>query len=73
MKSSKYYTKCLVYAYIIAFKVIALSIPDISDPELLNRFIWGLPNLLRWEVRFRYPATIVDAVRIALEFYKQLF
>ena len=44
-----------VYAYLYAFKSLALKISDTSQAELLHAFIWGLKDRLEAELYLRNP------------------
>ena len=46
----------------------ALGLEHASDAELLHAFIYGLKDRVRAEVRLRNPATLTEAVRLALDF-----
>ena len=50
------------------FKAMALGIEHASDAELLHAFIYGLKDRVRAEVGLHNPATLTEAVHLALDF-----
>jgi hypothetical protein len=54
-----------VQTYALRFRDITLQIPDITEPEKLDRFTRGLKPRLQRELAIREPANLDDAVRMA--------
>jgi hypothetical protein len=54
-----------VAAYTAAFRILALSIPDLSPAETLHRYIFNLKPKTRMEVEIRTPTTLDEATHIA--------
>ena len=54
-----------VSEYTAAFRILALSIPDLSPAETLHRYIFNLKPKTRMEVEIRNPTTLEEATHIA--------
>ncbi|GAB4813343.1 hypothetical protein N2152v2_000390 [Parachlorella kessleri] len=57
-----------VMDYTTDFRNIAFGIPGITDDELRHRFVFGLEERTRSEVRMRAPDTFEAAVRMAVRY-----
>ena len=57
-----------VLAYATAFRNIVVNIPHMTDEEKKFRFIYGLRQRTREEVRIRNPDTFEAAVQLAVRF-----
>lgn len=55
--------------YINSFRRLRLQIPDLSDGDALDRFVHGLQDHIRSEVRSRFPVNLpaAEACALALE------
>ena len=62
----------LVYAYLKAFKSLALRISDASPAKLLHAFIWGLKDRVKAELYLRNPSTYAEATSMALDIDERL-
>jgi hypothetical protein len=54
-----------VAEYTAAFRILALSIPDLSPAETLHRYIFNLKPKTRMEVEIRNPRNLEEATHIA--------
>jgi len=54
-----------VQEYVSRFKSICLQIPNVSEGEMMDRFVRGLKPMVQREVELRDPQTFEEAVRIA--------
>ena len=57
-----------VQTYTATFRNISLEIPDITEAELLDRYVRGLKPHIRVEVEVREPTHLDDAIRMAERF-----
>ncbi len=55
-------------SYATAFRNIVVNIPTMTDEEKKFRFIYGLRQRTREEVRIRNPDTFEAAVQLAVRF-----
>ncbi|KAA8493487.1 Transposon Ty3-I Gag-Pol polyprotein [Porphyridium purpureum] len=54
------------HAYVAAFQDAALVIPDLSDAEMMDRFVRGLKPEVRLEVYKRGVSTFAEAAQVAV-------
>lgn len=54
-----------VHEYTAQLQTLAVQITDLSEGELMDRFIRGLKPAIRKEVELRDPANIQEAIRLA--------
>ncbi|KAA8496806.1 Transposon Ty3-I Gag-Pol polyprotein [Porphyridium purpureum] len=54
------------HAYVAAFQNAALVIPDLSDAEMMDRFVRGLKPEVRLEVYKRGVSTFAEAAQVAV-------
>ncbi len=53
-------------AYVYQFNSLALLLPDLSDAAKMDFFVRGLKDRVAAEVRFRQPASLQQAINIAV-------
>ena len=61
-----------VYAYLNAFKSLALRISNAIPAKLLHAFIWGLKDRVKAELRLKNPSIYAEAAHMALDIDKHL-
>lgn len=57
-----------VLAYATTFRNIVVNLPTMTDEEKRFKFIYGLKRRTREQVRLHNPATLEEAVRLAVRF-----
>lgn len=54
-----------VFEYVAKLREVTVQIPDLSEGEVLDKFIRGLKPAVRKELELRDPATLEEAIRMA--------